>query len=87
MSAQQFDMETVDKLQKNIEVLRNVFGGIKPAFEQSLELANSTGSSKMAAECESGLEAADTVVKQAEELFETLEKVIKYYKDLDEALN
>ena len=51
MSAQQFDMETVDKLQKNIEVLRDVFGGIKPAFEQSLELANSTGSSKMAAEC------------------------------------
>lgn len=85
-STQSFDTDLISKLEEARETLADGFSGIVPAFESSIELAHSHNLPVLEKESTGGLEAAQALYKQYQDLSDSIDKLIEYYKGLEAAM-
>ena len=83
---QQVDTELITKITQLQDTIMDAFNGVKPACEASIELARKNQIPNLESECVGALEGAEAVLKQANDLNDSLTALVTYYKKLDEAL-
>lgn len=85
---QRFSDELVGKLQPVIDLGNDdVFPKMREGAQNTVELAKEIGSASLEKTATALDESAGIMIKNFTELFECLEKLMEYYKRLEQALN
>lgn len=85
--AQNLDPEMIPEIQAKRERIREAFGPMKQVFENSIDLAHKNNIPVLERECQNGLEGAIALTKLADELDESLQKLVDYLQNLADAVN
>lgn len=85
-SVQALDPEMIPELRAKKEIIADAFKPIVGVFEASIELARKNNIAALERECISGMEAAQNLTKIADELDQSLDKLITYLQNLEDAM-